>query len=67
LIHFSTFLEARKVAKETWLKILSVLFFEEKYQKNFGLKYFTKNSAPFHCSEKTRYAQTLFLADISLR
>jgi hypothetical protein len=39
----------------------------QKYPKNQGYKYFTKNSAPFHCSEKTRCTQTVFLAAIPFR
>jgi hypothetical protein len=31
---------------------------QEKKQKKYGLKYFTKNSAPFHCEERTRFTQT---------
>jgi hypothetical protein len=40
---------------------------QEKWQKKLGLKYFAINSAPFHCSGKTRDAQTFSLAAISLR
>jgi hypothetical protein len=39
----------------------------EKWAKDQGCKYFTKNSAPFHCSGKTRDAQTVSLAAISFR
>ncbi|MDR3665254.1 MAG: hypothetical protein P4L35_00290 [Ignavibacteriaceae bacterium] len=48
------------------LKGLSCFSWREQ-QKKHGLKYFTKNSAPFHCPERTRYTQTGFLADIPFR
>jgi hypothetical protein len=40
---------------------------QEKEQKKHGLKYFAINSAPFHCSGKTRDAQTVSLTGIPLR
>jgi hypothetical protein len=46
----------------------TVLFLtQEKNQKKQGYKYSTKKSAPFHCSGKTRDAQTVSLTAIPLR
>jgi hypothetical protein len=56
-----------KAKKHLFPLLFSTFLLKEKLQKKHGLKYFAINSAPFHCSGITRYAQTVSLTAIPFR